>query len=150
MPPFSAMDTCVEMGASIGIAQGIQIVEGENNKAVSVIGDSTFAHSGITGMINAAYNKRNILMIVLDNGTTAMTGMQPNPFSGETINGNPTMSIDYEKLAGAVGIKDPDFRIVDAYKPVEIEKAISEMTASKKLSLLVVKGLCVILHRKKK
>jgi indolepyruvate ferredoxin oxidoreductase alpha subunit len=150
MPPFSAMDTCIEMGASIGVAQGIEIVEGIKNKTVSVIGDSTFAHSGITGMINAAYNKRNILMIVLDNGTTAMTGMQPNPFSGETIGGIPTMQIDYEKLAESVGIKSPDFKIVDAYKPDEIEKAISEMTTSKKLSLLVVKGLCVILHRKKK
>ena len=150
MPPFSAIDTCIEMGASIGIAQGIEIVEGGNNKTVSVIGDSTFAHSGITGMINAAYNKRNILMIILDNGTTAMTGMQPNPFSGETISGEQTMSIDYEKLASSVGINPPDFRIVDAYKPDEIEKAVVEMTASKRLSLLVVKGLCIILNRKKK
>ena len=76
--------------------------------------------------------------------------MQPNPFSGETIGGIPTMQIDYEMLAGSIGIKSPDFKIVDAYKPEEIEKAISEMTASKKLSLLVIKGLCVILHRKKK
>ena len=150
MPPFSSMDTCVDMGASITVAQGIEIALKQKNKVVSVIGDSTFAHSGITGLINAAYNRRNLLMIVLDNGTTAMTGMQPNPFSGETINLVPTMSIDYEKLAGSVGIVAPNFRIVDAYKPEDIEKTIKELMDSEKISLLVVKGPCVILKRKKK
>jgi indolepyruvate ferredoxin oxidoreductase alpha subunit len=156
MPPFSSIDTCVDMGASITVAQGIEIVENikgksdTSNIAVAVVGDSTFAHSGITGLINAAYNRRNILMIVLDNGTTAMTGMQPNPFSGETIKHEQTMQIDYESLASSVGIKNPNFKTVDAYKPEEVEKAIIEMTSSKKLSLLVIKGLCVILKRKKK
>jgi indolepyruvate ferredoxin oxidoreductase, alpha subunit len=150
MPPFSAIDSCVDMGASINIAQGIEIVEGNNNKTVAVIGDSTFAHSGITGLINAAYNKRNIMMIVLDNGTTAMTGMQGNPFSGERITGEPSVIINYEKLAESVGIKSPDFRIVDAYEPDEIEKAVTEMTETHKLSLLVVKGLCVLYNKKKK
>jgi indolepyruvate ferredoxin oxidoreductase, alpha subunit len=150
MPPFSAVDTCVDMGASIGIAQGMEIVHGDKNKTVSVIGDSTFAHSGITGMFNAAYNKRNILMIVLDNGTTAMTGMQPNPFSGETINKEETVVIDYKKLAASAGIVSPNFKEVDAYKPDEIEKAVKELLNTKKLSLLVIKGLCVIFRRKKK
>ncbi|HOV12827.1 MAG TPA: thiamine pyrophosphate-dependent enzyme [Spirochaetota bacterium] len=150
MPPFTAIDTCIDMGASIGVAQGMEIVLKDKNKTVAVIGDSTFAHSGITSLFNAAYNKRNILTIVLDNGTTAMTGMQPNPFSGETINNEPTMQIDYEKLAGSIGIVSPNFRVVDAYKSEDVEKAIKELIDSKKLSLLVVKGPCVILKRKKK
>lgn len=150
MPPFTAIDTCVDMGASVSIAQGMEIVQKDKNKTVAVIGDSTFAHSGIESLFNAAYNKRNILTIVLDNGTTAMTGMQPNPFSGETINSEPAMQIDYEKLAASIGIVAPYFRIVDAYKSEEVEKAINELVESKKLSLLVVKGPCVILKRKKK
>lgn len=149
MPPFLAMDTCVDMGASITIAQGIDIV-GKNNKVVSVIGDSTFAHSGITGLLNATYNKRNILIIVLDNGTTAMTGMQPNPLSGETMNGEKTIQLDYKKLAEAIGITEDNFAIVDAYKPEEIEKKITQMLNLNSISLLIVKGLCVILGFKKK
>ena len=150
MPPFTSIDTCVDMGASVGIAQGMEIVQKDKNNTVAVIGDSTFAHSGISSLFNAAYNKRNILTIVLDNGTTAMTGMQPNPFSGETINSEPTMQIDYEKLAASIGIVAPYFRIVDAYKREDVEKAINELVSSKKLSLLVVKGPCVIFKKKKK
>lgn len=150
MPPFTAIDTCVDMGASVSIAQGMEIVQKEDNKTVAVIGDSTFAHSGISSLINAAYNKRNILTIVLDNSTTAMTGMQPNPFSGETINSEPTMQIDYEKLAASIGIVSPNFRVVDAYNSEEVKSVLEELLVTKKLSLLVVKGPCVIFKRKKK
>jgi indolepyruvate ferredoxin oxidoreductase alpha subunit len=152
LPPFSALDTCVDMGASITIAQGIEIAEGKNHKqnVVAVIGDSTFAHSGITGLLNAAYNQRNILVIILDNGTTAMTGMQPNPLSGETIRRTPTVALDYTKLSQAIGIPDENFRMVDAYNDKEIESAITGLLAKKGLSLAVVKGLCVILQKRKK
>ena len=151
LPPFSAMDTCIDMGASITVAQGIEIGEGDayKNDVVAVLGDSTFAHSGITGLLNAAYNKRNSLIIVLDNGTTAMTGMQPNPLSGELITGEPTVILDYKKLASAVGISDASVKICDAYKEDEIEDAICSLKKSKRLSLLVIKGMCVILKRKK-
>jgi indolepyruvate ferredoxin oxidoreductase, alpha subunit len=152
LPPFCAMDTCIDMGASVTVAQGIEIAMDEEYKAdtVAVIGDSTFAHSGITGLLNAAYNKRNSLVIVLDNGTTAMTGMQPNPLSGTTINGEKTVQLDYVKLAEACGINSSNVKIVDAYSKKDIEKAIPEMLAKKSLSLLVVKGECIILKRKKK
>jgi len=151
LPPYSAMDTCIDMGASIGAAQGVEIAENKASKdnVVAVLGDSTFAHSGITGLLNAAYNKRHSLIIVLDNGTTAMTGMQPNPLSGERITGDATVVLDYEKLAGAVGIAEENYRIVDAYNEKEIEECITTLLASKKLSLLIVKGVCVILKRKK-
>ncbi|MBN1409249.1 MAG: indolepyruvate ferredoxin oxidoreductase subunit alpha [Spirochaetales bacterium] len=158
MPPFSAMDTCVEMGGSIGLLQGIEVaMDGSGSKsaagvkmtAVGVIGDSTFAHSGISGLINAAYNGRKSLFIVLDNGTTAMTGMQPNPFSGERINGQEAFSLDYEKLGEACGIKNGNVRIVDAYKPKDVEESIRALLDSGSLALLVIKGPCVIYKRKK-
>ncbi|HEQ71980.1 MAG TPA: indolepyruvate ferredoxin oxidoreductase subunit alpha, partial [Spirochaetia bacterium] len=119
LPPFQAMDTCVEMGGSIGLAQGIEIASKEKSRGriVAVIGDSTFAHSGITGLVNAAYNKRKGLFIVLDNNTTAMTGMQPNPLSGERINLEETVAVDYVKLGQAVGMDAEDVVVTDAYKP---------------------------------
>ncbi len=152
LPPFHSMDTCVDMGASITVAQGMEIAMGREKtaKTVAVIGDSTFAHSGITGLVNASYNKRNTLTIVLDNGTTAMTGMQPNPLSGETINGIPTWALDYRKLAEAVGLKDENIKIVNAYKKAEVEDALNELIRRNELSLLVVKGPCMIHQRKKK
>ena len=152
LPPFHAMDTCVDMGASITVAQGMEIAVGREKAArtVAVIGDSTFAHSGITGLINASYNKRHTLTIVLDNGTTAMTGMQPNPLSGETINNIPTWALDYRKLAEAVGLKDENIKIVNAYKKSEVEDALNELIERNELSLLVIKGPCIINQRKKK
>jgi len=153
LPPYNAMDTVVDMGASISVAQGMQIsnlIEGNNkaNKIVSVIGDSTFAHSGLTGIVNAAYNKRNSLIIVLDNSTTAMTGMQPNPFSGTTIIGEETEPVNYKLFAQAIGIVGDNFRETNAYKKEDLKKTIVEMIDSEKLGLLVVRGMCVILKRK--
>ena len=150
LPPWQAMDTCVEMGGSIGLAQGMEIASGEAGKSTTaaVIGDSTFAHSGIAGLFNAAYNKRTFLMIVLDNNTTAMTGMQPNPFSGERINGEAAAPIDYRNLGAAAGLADQDIVIVDAYKPKDVEAELTRLLDSGRLSLLVVKGPCVIWKRK--
>lgn len=174
LPPFSAMDTCVDMGASLGVAQGMELalrgnppapgdgthegggsggggVAGDHlhGRSVAVIGDSTFAHSGITGLLNAAYNGRAILTIVLDNGTTAMTGLQPNPLSGGRIDGKPAPALDYRKLAEAVGIADGNVRIVDAYKPAEVEAGIRDLLDRRELALLVVKGLCILLRKRK-
>jgi indolepyruvate ferredoxin oxidoreductase alpha subunit len=157
LPPFASMDTCVDMGASITIAQGIELSRGNDaargkqkrKNTVAVLGDSTFAHSGLPGLLNAAYNKRNSLIIVLDNGTTAMTGMQPNPLSGERINGEETVVLDYVKLAEAVGMTRDHVRIVDAYKPKDIEEAINTLVQKNSLSLLVVRGLCVILRKRR-
>jgi len=150
LPPFTSMDTCVDMGASITLSQGIEIAEGRDREkhTVAILGDSTFAHSGLTGLLNAAYNNRNSLIIVLDNGTTAMTGMQPNPLSGQRINGDEAVVLDYQKLGEAVGIESDRIVVVDAYKPDDIEETITKLVKSDGLSLLVIKGLCVILRRK--
>ncbi|MBQ3923169.1 MAG: indolepyruvate ferredoxin oxidoreductase subunit alpha [Spirochaetales bacterium] len=149
MPPFRAIDTCVDMGASITVAQGMSLSI-PDKKMIAVIGDSTFAHSGITGLVNAAFNKKKILVIVMDNWTTAMTGMQVNPFVGETLNGRQTIQVNYKKLAEAVGIDDDNYQMVDAYKKDEVEAAIDRLMAKDSLSLLVVKAPCVIYKRKKK
>jgi indolepyruvate ferredoxin oxidoreductase alpha subunit len=149
MPPFRAIDTCVDMGASITVAQGMSLSI-PNKKMIAVIGDSTFAHSGITGLVNAAFNKKKILVIVMDNWTTAMTGMQVNPFVGETLQGQQTTPVNYKKLAEAVGIDDDNYAMVDAYKKDEVEAAIDRLMAKDSLSLLVVKAPCVIYKRKKK
>lgn len=148
LPPYSSIDTCVDMGASMTVAQGMSAV-GEK-PPVAIIGDSTFAHSGITGLINAAYNKRKGLTIVLDNGTTAMTGMQPNPFSGKTISGEDTVRIDYALLAKACGMPDDCVKIVNAYSPAEVEETLDELLAKDALTLMVVMGPCVINRRKMK
>ncbi len=152
LPPYNAMDTTISMGASIGVFQGIQIGEGENfkNDVVAVIGDSTFAHSGVFGLINAAYNKRKGLIIVLDNSITAMTGMQPNPLSGERITGEEAVTINYKKLCESIGIEDKNFKEVDAFNIKEIEESIKDLLATDKLSLLVVKGDCAINAAKRK
>ncbi|MEA2081288.1 MAG: thiamine pyrophosphate-dependent enzyme [Elusimicrobiota bacterium] len=147
IPPYSSMDTLIDMGSGIGLAQGMEIVS-PGDERVAVIGDSTFAHSGVSSLMSASYNGRGTVVIVLDNGTTAMTGMQPNPFSGSRITGAETAVLDYGFLAKAVGIGDDNFAVVDAYKPEEIKGFIKKMLSSRKLSLLVVKGLCVVLKRK--
>jgi indolepyruvate ferredoxin oxidoreductase alpha subunit len=152
LPPFSAMDTCVEMGGSIGVAQGMEAALGDKyqHNTVAVIGDSTFAHSGITGLLNAAYNRHNSLIIVLDNGTTAMTGMQPNPLSGETITGEPALRLDYLKLADAMGIAKENTQIVDAYNRQAVTDAITALLQKKSLCFLIVQGPCMLLKKKKK
>ncbi len=150
LPPYSAMHACVDMGASLPVAQGIEIAQGAEfkNDVVAVIGDSTFAHSGITGLINAAYNKRKTLVIILDNSTTAMTGMQPNPSNGYNIKGEETVAINYQKLAEAIGIKSDNFREVTAYKEADISATVQELLAKKELCLMVVTGPCLIYKRK--
>lgn len=150
LPPFSAMHTLLDMGAGFTVAEGVELAEGKEamKNTVGVMGDSTFAHSGIAGLFNAAYNKRHCVFIVLDNGTTAMTGLQPNPLSGETINGGATVSIDYVKLCEAAGMDAADVKIVSAYKKDEITEALDTLLAAGRLSLLVVKAPCVILKKR--
>ena len=144
------MHTLLDMGAGFTVAQGIEMAGGKEvcRKMVGLMGDSTFAHSGITGLFNAAYNKRHSLLIVLDNGTTAMTGLQPNPLSGATITGSETTPIDYVKLGEAAGMDKSDIQIVNAYNKDEISKTIDTLLASDKLSLMVVKGPCIILKKR--
>lgn len=102
--PLNAVDTCLCMGAGITMAQGIALAN-ENKKAVAFVGDSTFFASGITGIVNAVYNNINMTLCVLDNSTTAMTGGQPHPGTGITLEGNKNPAISIDAVLKAVGVK---------------------------------------------
>lgn len=149
LPPYNVMDTCVDMGASITMAHGMDAVlqqaAGDDRQQVAaVIGDSTFAHSGITGLLNAVWNKRNGLYIVLDNGTTAMTGTQPNPLSGERMGRENTSSLSYVELAKACGVPEENCMVIDGNSKKEIEEAIDILMAKPGVKLLAAIALCVI------
>lgn len=116
--PLEMVDTCLCMGAGIGIAQGLQRAE-PSIKHIAFIGDSTFFHSGITSVINAVYNNTNITIIILDNNTTAMTGFQPHPGTGKTMMNNLAEKIDIYSILSACGIKH-----ISIVNPFEQEKAI--------------------------
>lgn len=149
-PPLSSMDTCTCMGAGIGEAHGFSkaIQNTSDEKVVAVIGDSTFVHSGITGLINAAYNRSNVLIIILDNRTTAMTGHQPHPGTGITLMGEETYELDFERLANVCGA---DYvRTVDPYDLKETEKVLKEAQAIKGLSVVVARRPCVLYERTEK
>ena len=107
LKPLSAMDSCICMGASIGTAFGMEKALGKDSlgKIVAVIGDSTFMHSGITGLIDVVYNRGFSTVIILDNRTTGMTGHQPNPSTGVTLSGDMSSGIDIEALCRAIGVK---------------------------------------------
>ncbi|NMB97721.1 MAG: indolepyruvate ferredoxin oxidoreductase subunit alpha [Clostridiaceae bacterium] len=145
LPPLESMDTCICMGASIGMAHGFEKARGREfrEKTVAVIGDSTFIHSGITGLIDIVYNKGNSTVIILDNSITGMTGHQHNPCTGFTIKNEPTRQVDLEKLAYAIGIER--VRIVDAYNLKELEKTVKEETATEEPSLIIAQRPCALL-----
>lgn len=144
LPPTSAMDTCVCMGCSISGLHGRNKVRpDEYQKSVSVIGDSTFVHSGITGMINVAYNQSNSKMIILDNSITGMTGHQQNPTTGKRINGDPTSAIDIEALAHAVGIER--VVVVDPYDIAATKATIKAELEVEAPSLIISRRPCVLL-----
>lgn len=147
LPPYNAMDTLVDMGASITMAHGMDAVLGhdpDRPTIAAVIGDSTFAHSGLTGLLNACWNKRDGLYIVLDNGTTAMTGTQPNPMSGERMGREDAWALSYPYLAKAFGIPDENFAQVDAHDRAAVTAAIDDLADRRGVRLLAVVGLCVI------
>ncbi|MBR2023516.1 MAG: indolepyruvate ferredoxin oxidoreductase subunit alpha [Clostridia bacterium] len=146
--PLSAVDTCVCMGASVGMAHGFKkATEGKSNN-VAVIGDSTFLHSGVTGLINAVYNQSGITLIILDNSTTGMTGHQQHPATGKTLDGNPAPVVLLDELCKACGVKH--LQIVDAYDVVAVEKAVKEATANPEVSVIIAQRPCALLDKKLK
>ena len=147
-PPLAAVDTVVCMGASVGIAHGFEKARGreQSNKTVAVIGDSTFIHSGITGLINAVYNKSNITLIILDNSTTGMTGHQQHPATGLTLKQEPAKILDIVALCKTVGCDS--VRVTDSYDLGDLEKIIKEETARDGVSVIVAKRPCALLDRK--
>lgn len=149
LPPLSAMDACVCMGASVPIAHGMAkaLGEGGHNKVVSVIGDSTFIHSGITGLINTVYNESASTLIILDNRITAMTGQQHNPASGYSIKGEAANSLDLEALCRAVGVRH--VYKVNPHDVVETRKVLKEAVELDEASVVIAEAPCVLLPEMK-
>ncbi len=147
LPPISAMHTCICMGASVSGALGIDKALRENNlgKAVAVIGDSTFVHSGITGLLDIAYNQGACTVIILDNRITAMTGRQEHPGTGFTLMGKPAKQLDYEVLCRALGIEH--IRTVNPYDLDQVQTVINEEVNRPEASVILSQAPCV-LHRR--
>ena len=146
-PPLRAMDTTACMGASIGQAIGL-VKAGVTSKVAAVIGDSTFMHSGITGLIDAVYNDAKISVIVLDNGTTAMTGHQDHPGSGISAQGATTQKVDIVKVIEGTGVKH--IQVVDSFDMKAVRSAIRSSLDSDQLSVVVVRGKCAVTNKARK
>ena len=149
LPPLNALDSTVCMGASIPMAHGMvkALGDGSHDRVVSVIGDSTFVHSGITGLINSVYNGSAATLIILDNRITAMTGQQPNPASGSTIRGEAAQELDLEALCRACGVKH--VRILDPHDVPECRKVIREEVERDEMSVIIAQAPCVLLPEMK-
>ena len=145
MPPLTALDSTLCMGASISGLHGFNKAGGEDSekKSVCVIGDSTFMHSGVTGLINVAYNGSNSTVIILDNSITGMTGHQQNPTTGYNIKGDPASKIDLETLCRSVGINR--VTVVDPYDLKECERVLKEELAADEPSVIISRRPCVLL-----
>jgi indolepyruvate ferredoxin oxidoreductase alpha subunit len=143
LPPLKAMDSCVCMGASIGMAHGMELAASTDRPVVAVIGDSTFAHSGITGLLHMAYTGSTGTVVVLDNRTTAMTGHQGNPVSGVAIGGGPAPAVDLEVLVRALGAGV--VRTVDPHDLDGTLAILKEETAADHLSVIIAKAPCALI-----
>lgn len=143
--PLNAIDAVVCMGASISGLHGFNKSQDDatSGKSVAVIGDSTFMHSGMTGLVNIAYNNSNSTVIILDNSITGMTGHQQNPTTGYNLKGDPASKIDLEALCKAVGIKR--VRVVDPYDLAECDTVIKEELAAEEPSVIISRRPCALL-----
>ena len=141
VPPLAALDSTICMGASISGLHGFTKAGG--GKAVAVIGDSTFMHSGVTGLINAAYNESNSTIIIVDNSITGMTGHQQNPTTGFNLKGDPCTKIDLETLCKAVGIRR--VRVVDPYDLAQCDQALKEELEAEEPSVIISRRPCALL-----
>lgn len=144
MAPLAALDSTICMGASISGLHGFNKSTPENaEKTVAVIGDSTFMHSGMTGLVNIAYNESNSTVIILDNSITGMTGHQQNPTTGFNLKGDPARKVCLEDFVRSIGISD--VQIVDPYKLDECEKAIKAALTRKNPSVIISRRPCALL-----
>ena len=149
MPPLAAVDSVVCMGASIGMALGLEKARGRDfaKKTVAVIGDSTFVHSGITGLVDMVYNQGHSNVIIVDNSTTGMTGHQPNPTTGFNVRGEIAPQLDVVKLCEAIGV--PSVRVVDPFDMKELEQTIMEESEKDVPSVIIARRPCALLVKKK-
>ncbi len=145
VPPLGAIELTLCMGASIGAVHGFNKMLGRESekKTVAVIGDSTFMHSGMTGLANVAYNQSNSTVIILDNSITGMTGHQQNPTTGLNIKGDPAGKIDLEALCRAMGFNR--IRVVDPYDLKACDEVVKEELAAEESSVIISRRPCALL-----
>ena len=143
--PLNALDSTLCMGASVSGLHGFNKAGGSESegRTVCVIGDSTFMHSGMTGLVNVAYNGSNSTVIILDNSITGMTGHQQNPTTGYNIKGDPASAVNLEDLCHAIGIKR--VRVVDPYNLKQCEEAVLEELAVAEPSVIISRRPCMLL-----
>ncbi|MDH3296307.1 MAG: thiamine pyrophosphate-dependent enzyme, partial [Acidimicrobiia bacterium] len=146
LEPLAAMDTCVAMGSSIGMAVGLAASGGTQGPVVAAIGDSTFLHGGIGGLIDAVYNDANITVLILDNGTTAMTGGQDHPGTGTTLQGAEASPVDLVGLCRSIGVQD--VAVVDPYDHAATYGTIERATRHLGPSVVITNRPCVEAPRK--
>ncbi len=147
LPPLSAMDACLCMGASIGMASGAERAQGKafSKGTIAVLGDSTFLHSGIAPLIDAVYNRQSITVLILDNRITGMTGHQQNPASGLDIRNQPAPAVDIQKLCESCGVTHVS--IVDPFDLKAVEKVLKEETERDEVSVVIARRACALLER---
>ncbi len=145
VPPLNALDSTLCMGASVSGLHGFNLARGNEfeGKSVAVIGDSTFMHSGMTGLVNISYNATNSTVIILDNSITGMTGHQQNPTTGYNIKGDPAAKVDLEALCRALGFNR--VRVVDPYNLKECETVLKEELSAAEPSVIISRRPCVLL-----
>lgn len=152
LPPLSALDTTVDMGASVSMSHGFELAWANvsHRPVVAVIGDSTFAHSGLSALISTVYNRGEGTVCILDNRTTAMTGRQGNPFNGETLQKRPSRELDLEGIIRALGIDE--LCTVNPHDARAVRKALREATTTHEhdLSVIIFRSPCVLLDRSRK
>ncbi|HRZ81571.1 MAG TPA: thiamine pyrophosphate-dependent enzyme, partial [Candidatus Hydrogenedentes bacterium] len=148
LPPFETMDTCVCMGASISVGLGLRhaLPDDKARRVVSVIGDSTFMHSGLTGLAEMVYNppKTGHVVIILDNGTTAMTGMQEHPGTGRKLDHTWTNQVKVEEVARAMGVTN----VAVVEHPPALEAAINDALSKDELSLIIMHRVCRLAEKR--
>jgi indolepyruvate ferredoxin oxidoreductase alpha subunit len=146
--PWNALDTCISMGASMGVALGLDKGRGpadEKKKIVAVIGDSTFMHMGMQGLLDIVYNRGNVTVLLLDNRTVGMTGGQDNPDSGRDIRGEEAPRVDFPRLVEALGVAPGHVRVVDPYVLPVLFKTLREETKFDGPSVVITKRPCVLI-----
>lgn len=151
--PWNALDTCISMGASMGMALGMDKGRGEadkNKKIVAVIGDSTFMHMGMQGLLDITYNKGNVTILLLDNRAVGMTGGQDNPATGRDIHGVEAPRVDFPRICEALGVKKERIRVVDPYQLPVLFKALREETKIEEPSVIITDRPCVLIDDYKK
>ena len=144
LPPLRMADFLVCMGSSVSAGSGFASASG--TPVVAFIGDSTFFHSGLSGLANAVFNKHNLLLVILDNGTTAMTGHQPNPGMLQDVLGQNAMHLDIEAIVRAMGVAD--VRKIKAYNVRTAIKTFTELKAGSGVRVLIAEEPCVLYARR--